>query len=78
MIKLSVMLRKFIEIFVEMVVKSVILISFAISTLIFVYFISKIGLDFNVDYRKTDICVDLGYGGGWDYQERVCRLGLMR
>jgi hypothetical protein len=63
-------LAKFAEISIKLFIGTY----FIISTLIFTYFIIKIGLNFSIDYWKVEICVDVG--GGWNKEKRLCRFGL--
>jgi hypothetical protein len=58
------------------VVKILIIIWFILTLLHFtVSWFLLISYDFNVDFVKINRCLDLGMGG-WDYEEKLCRLGL--
>jgi hypothetical protein len=58
--------------FAEFIIKLLILVCFTLATLTSLFFFAQAS---SVDYQKVISCLDLGIGG-WDYQKRVCRLGL--
>jgi hypothetical protein len=58
--------------FIEFIIKSLIVICFVLSTLTSLFFFVQAS---SIDYQKVISCLDLGIYG-WDYEKRVCRLGL--
>jgi hypothetical protein len=60
--------------FIELILKLLLIACFLISTILFIFIFAP---SHSIDFWKVDTCLDLGIGG-WDYEERVCRLGLMK